>query len=241
MAQNQLVVCENQSTILTNLEFRRAIYALQYQTTFHFNRSPWHTTIQGEVTQLLSGQKPPIGSWNLIFVDTLAHAEEGVLGYHEDEAGTNIPVSYVAVDEARKYGESVSAVASHELLETLINPYIEAPLLVAHDEKIYIVEICDAVEENSYDIGEFVGITTGLKVSDFCYPRWFGLSQGKLRNGTVSLLYSYRNSISHPFEVDHGGYISWTPVGKKQWTQEFGDKITEIPKWATRLPKIHKL
>jgi hypothetical protein len=236
----QLVLCENQSKLLTDLEFRRAVYAIAYQVYYHFNRSPWHTKIQGEVQQLPTGQKPPVGSWNIIFVDTLAHAEAGVLGEHEDLEGTIIPVSYIAVDEAKKYGESVSSVASHELVEMLVDPYVEKPFIVTHGEKDYIVEIADPCEGNSYDIGDPIGIKSGLLVSDFCYPRWFGISEGKLRNGVISLLYTFRGSIEKPFEVDHGGYISWTPTGRENWTQEFGDRITEIPKWATRLPTLCK-
>src|SRR5438132_1559147 len=105
----QLVVCQNHSTILTDLEFRRAVYACAYHVKFHLNRSPWCNYMQGEVRALPLGQKPPVDAYNLIFLDS--KEEQGVLGFHEDEAGTNIPFSDVSVYEAKVFGESVSSVA----------------------------------------------------------------------------------------------------------------------------------
>ena|ERR1039457_4533806 len=118
-----------------------------------------------------------------------------------------------------------------------VDPDINNIKTVTHENKEYIVEICDAVQNCGYDIGAPEGIITGLTVSDFVYPKWFGIDQNRLPGGTISTLYSFRNSVKKPFELASEGYISAREPGK-EWTPIFGDKIKSLPPWASRLPRI---
>jgi hypothetical protein len=244
----QLITVENQTSegVLTAKELFNLVWALNYQAAYHYGRSPWVELGYAPSAHVVllphDGQgvvKPPAGAWNLILLDTSTVA--GALGYHEDEQGNKIPFSDVFVKTARENQTSPVEVASHEMLEMLVDPDVAKVRTVTHEGQLYIVEVADPVQGCGYDVGKPESRETGVIVADFALPAWFGMAQEGA--GIDDTAMSFRNSVSEPFTLAPGGYISVAPESEpEQWKQIFGRSSTsELPQWASRLPRIHKL
>lgn len=208
-------------------ELNDSVQALKLQTV-DFNTSPWveHGYCEPIRVESLGVSAPPIGAWNLILLDDTS--VKGALGFHEDTEGSNIPVSYCTVKEAREDDVAPSEVASHELLEMAVNPFVSAESdlrVVNHNNKDWIVEVCDPLEGCGYKV------SNGVEVSNFVWPKWFGLEQ--TRTG-LSQVTGY---VFSPFQLPDTGYISTKEPGK-EWQQVFGYKRTSLPPWADRLHRI---
>lgn len=141
--------------------------------------------------------------------------DPNALGYHTDTNGQ--PISYV--DDVQDW----PAVASHELLEMLADPFgfrmHQARLPKGMDEHwkdlglkhptsrvSYLLEVCDPPEATSYEVG-------GVELSDFVTPHWYRT------NPPVDGRYSHAGGVRYPREVAHGGYVSFC-VGD-EWFQVF--------------------
>lgn len=236
LPSSQLIVVQDETSpgTLTPKELFNLAWALNYQALFHYGRSAWVTeglAPAAHVMLLPKGVKPPVGSWSLILLDT--SNEEGALGYHEDEQGTEIPYSDVFVKTSREDGTSPVEVASHEMCEMLVDPDVQKVRVVQDGETTYIVEVCDAVQGCGYDVGAPEGRSCGVIVADFCLPAWFGMRESGEQM-------SFRSSIAKAFELAPQGYISIAKNGS-EWTQIFGEQhpTAELPNWASRLPRIH--
>jgi hypothetical protein len=234
--QSQLITVENRSKELSPTDLFNLVWAVNYQVLFHYGRSAWVTAglaPHGHVLSLPDGVPPPAGAWNLILMD---HSDQqGALGYHQDQDGTGIPYAEVFVVDAVTDGSTPSAVASHEALEMLVDPNVEQvrTQVRADTQQIYIVEVCDAVQGNDYDVGAPEGRTTGTNVADFCLPSWWELD-------SAAAPYSFRSSIAGPWQLAPQGYISVAPEGNPSaWSQIYGTQMDRLPTWASRLPRIH--
>lgn len=96
-----------------------------------------------------------------------------------------------------------SIAASHEILEMLVDPFLNRtypgasptnPPVPVH----YVVEICDPVQACSYEID----LLHKVLVSDFCLPAYY-------RTGPPANQFSFRGNVSSPGDVAIGGYVSW--------------------------------
>lgn len=165
------------------------------------------------------------GKWNLLLLDDSDQA--GALGYH-DVTPEGLPLGKVFAKTDQRYGLSVSVTASHELLEMLLDPYIN---LVAEDTRrgIFVAyEASDAVEADdlAYDID-------GFTVSDFVTPAFFDPTAV----GRKGARFSFRGNVHQPFALAPGGYESvWVPG--KGWTQNTarseGTLVKDRPKVGSR-------
>lgn len=142
----------------------------------------------------------PLGYWRILVVDTFAHG-----GQHRDRH--NQPYALVAA------GHSWSLIASHEMLEMLVDPF--GNRLVAGESAVstqgrveFLVEVCDPCQSDAF------GYTVnGVLVSDFYTPNYFDpLSASGVR-------YSYTGAITSPREVLAGGYLSWRDPATGNWFQ----------------------
>jgi hypothetical protein len=236
---SQLLTVEDKTSegTLSPTRLRDIVWSLNYQALYHYGRSPWVEhgyAPPAHVVQLPAGAKPPAGAWNIILLDT--SNEAGALGYHEDESGTEIPFSDVFVKTAEENGTDAAEVASHEMLEMLVDPDVAnvRKVLNSAAKQFYIVEVADPVQGCGYDIGAPEGRHAGVTVADFVFPAWFGMAQTRPD-------LSFRDSIQKPFELAAQGYISVAPEGKpEKWSQIFGQARAERPAWASRLPRIHR-
>ena len=143
----------------------------------------------------------PLGYWRILVVDTFAQG-----GQHRDRH--NQPYALVAA------GSSWSLIASHEMLEMLVDPF--GNRLVAGQSPIdaqgrveFLVEICDPCQ------GDDFGYTVnGVLVSDFYTPNYFDPLQA------TGVRYSYTGAVTAPRQVLSGGYLSWREPVAGNWFQE---------------------
>jgi hypothetical protein len=98
-------------------------------------------------------------------------------------------------------GEKVSATASHELAEMLLDP--AANLWAQHPNgSIWAYEVADACEEEMFEID-------GIPMSDFVTPAYF---EGFRSPGSAR--FDYLKLIKRPFQILHGGYAIISNGGK---------------------------
>jgi hypothetical protein len=85
---------------------------------------------------------------------------------------TGLPGCEVNVASVQFWGQTVSVVLSHEIIEMLVNPWLDglvvipAPQLNPGGNFLYTREICDPVQGYTYQVN-------GVPVSDFVYPVFF--------------------------------------------------------------------
>jgi len=144
--------------------------------------------------------------WALGIFDTADQA--GALGYH-DVTPAGLPLGKVFVTVSDQAGVSVSSVLSHELLEMLLDAYVN--LLVQdsmNSERFWAYEACDAVEDATYIIG-------GVEVSDFVIKRYFQPSLA------LSKPFDYLGILPGPVPaLTPGGYMAYLENG--QWGEVVG-------------------
>ena len=189
----------NESTLVTAATTSQILKALQIQVHDDF-RPEWNTGCR-----LAQTTRVGASSWGLVILDDADQA--GALGYH-DLTAAGLPLAKVFARTTQEDGGEVSVVCSHELLEMLADPWIDAAVQVG-ETSFYALEVCDACEGDQfgYEIG-------GVLVSDFVLPTWF--------RSDAAGPYDFRGKITQPLSLLAGGYIGeWTPsVG---WTQKTAD------------------
>lgn len=91
----------------------------------------------------------------------------------------------------------ISVVLSHEILEMIVDPHcalwVDGPPQDKVVESEYAVEICDAVEDDAYDID-------GVAVTNFVWPEYFNVA------AAPSAQLDQMGLVRQPFEVRPGGY-----------------------------------
>ena len=231
----------------TDVELERMVWALRYQALYQYNRSPWvehgYSEAIADVVLIPRGAVLPPASWHIELLDT--SDQEGALGYHQDQAfdqnssgarkasdrssrglraDSLQPLAKVFVKTSQADGVSPSSVASHEMLETAVDPQVtdEASIrkyLNTATGQFYIGEVGDPVQGEDYDVGAPEGRPCGWPeaiVSNFAWPAWFGAAQ------TRTAL-DFRGTRRAPFELAAAGYMSVAPEGDPSaWTQIFG-------------------
>jgi len=238
--KTRLINIENQTSpgVVSPTELKLLVEALRIQALQDFNTSPWveHGYCDPIEVSLISNNHAPVGSYNIILLDTLPAEDENALGFHEDIDGGKIPVSYVGVKESREDDISVTAVASHEMVEMAVDPFVEGNEIRTARNKLenkeYIVEIADPLEGCEYKVNN------GQEVANFVWPKWFGMEQTRTQISERIMF----GKVEYPFQLAPNGYISSRPIGsgESSWSETFGYKRTELPKWASRLPRIKK-
>ncbi|MBK7642136.1 MAG: hypothetical protein IPJ19_03665 [Planctomycetes bacterium] len=206
-----LITVQNESTLVADASLRRTLRALQKQILRDFAPA-W-----GLTAKLVLGP-PRERAMRVVLRDR--SDEKGDLGYHFHEG---YPVTYVFVqDDIEQYGEYTSTL-SHELLEMIADPganlYADGFVRIAHggQRKAMIpYEVCDAVEENLYEI-------EGVRVADFLLPEWF-----EPEHPGRSLTMDFLGVLRRPFELAPGGYTD-AIIGKRYLTF-----------WSKRKPKTQR-
>lgn len=238
MLHSQLVTVEDRTSkgLISPKELFNAIWAVNYQVMFHYSRSRWvqlKLAPAGHMMPLTHGSPPPKGAWNIILLDNADQAS--ALGWHDDEHN-DIPYAEVFVQTCRDDNVPWSEVLSHEVLEMLVDPFVDPTKpRTAHNpqnNKDYIVEVGDPVQGFGYDVGDPENRHVGVTVADFALPAWWQLDAGVMK-------FSYRNSVHAPWEIGPQGYMSITDPGSENWEQVFGEMRNEHPAWASRLPRVH--
>lgn len=163
----------------------------------------------------------PPGAWVIAVLDNADQAD--ALGWHTESEGDLIFGRVFAAPVLDHGGRvlsgslSVSAVLSHEVLETLVDPHVN---LWADDQNgsAYALEIGDPVESDSYEIT--VAGVGAVTVSNFVTPHWFDPQAGKEEK------FDWLGKVDAPFQMTKGGYVVVRREGKQQ--QQFG---ATYPDW----------
>lgn len=153
------------------------------------------------------GHTIPKGTWQCALLDQ--SDEPNALGYH-DLTDDGLPLMKVFVGDAMRDGLAWTITTSHEILETLADPWIDNTIPITIDGVSYQFarEICDAPEDD-----QFAYSINGVQVSDFVTPSWFD-PEGKAP-------FTFRNTIHAPFTLAEGGYIGVREMlpTPGEWTQ----------------------
>jgi hypothetical protein len=217
--------------------------------------------IYAEVTSYPRGARSaPAGSWLLHIVDdgdALTRLEpqrdpEGVPlpGLHLETPG-GAPQAHVLLDRSagnrsdgisQSSGQAWSVVASHELLEMLVNPYCNraAWRLVDRNSRaveFYALEIADPCESPGFEYKLFLptqAVETAapaagieVQVSDFVYPSWFW------RQGKAPYHHNHRGEsgarIDEPFQIGKGASAAVFSPERGWFRRDSQGGYAEIP------------
>jgi len=148
--------------------------------------------VWGYSAKLKLAEMPENGDWQLVFLDDAEAA--GMMGYHGLDLNGE-PLAKAFVKSAKRAGEKISVAASHELLEMLIDPSAQL-WAQGNDGLFYAYEVCDAVEEEIYPIGE-----KKLEVSNFVYPTFF-----ESWHADKSVEFDQLKRVIRPFQTLESGY-----------------------------------
>lgn len=184
-------------------EIKTIAAALTKQVDDDFNPA-WGCAAKVRVTN-----SPADADWQIVFLNDAESGDN--LGYHELTLNGQ-PISKVFVKTTLAAGQRVSTTASHELLEMLIDP--GAQMWAQNDDgAMYAYEVCDAVEEEEYKIGD-------VWVSDFVYPSFF-----ESWRAPRSTQFDREGKVSRPFETLRRGYQIVNFNGRVQ--EIFASKLKE--------------
>lgn len=202
----------NESTKATDGQVQAAMAAIQIQ----LDRDVFPVWgISAALVWVPKGQLLPTTYYQIVFLDNTDQA--GALGYHETTA-TGHPLAKIFVETDLQNDLSWTVTASHETIETLIDPSASLSTLVVTSSTAYMYayEACDAVEDDSF------GYTiNGILVSSFVYPAWF---QPEVPTGTKL---DYGNKLTVPLTLLSGGYIGYIDLNNINagWQQFTAQKI----------------
>ena len=161
--------------------------------------------ITANVTPFTSLNDVPVGHWPIIIKAKID--QPGADGYHTD--ANNQPMAYV------EYAPNWTLVASHEMLEMLVDPFgnrlVPGPSIdptQIRNRVRYLLEACDPVEDAScsYTIN-------GVMVSNFITPAYHDPAN------TVGGRYDFVGAVIAPRTLLKNGYISWLDTALGGWYQ----------------------
>jgi hypothetical protein len=179
------IACVNKAETPLGVDFGKLIRALQKYVDDHL------APVWGTPAKLVKARKPLPGAWLLIFLEIADKQHSKDLGYHKPFYKGQ-PIAKVFVGSICGK-EEVSLVASHELAEMLVDPAGNL-WATGRNNRLYAYEICDAVEEEKFEID-------GVVMSDFVYPTYY--EAYRKRN---SVQFDHLKRITRPFQVLAGGY-----------------------------------
>jgi hypothetical protein len=228
-----LIAVFNESTLVNDTDCDIMCQAIQIQLDLHVCPA-WGMT-NNTIKFYADKTKAPGYAWAVNIMDNSTVA--GALGYHAEDSGKVDAFIFcqpvlsnggvVLHDPTNPQNVSVSSVLSHEVCEMVGDRYAgfwsDGPATPQGSE--YALELCDAVEGDSYEIDVVSGgTTTKVSVSNFVFPSWFNPQATSPQN----LPFDYLKKLSAPFTMTTGGYIILRKSGKV--SQIFGAKFPEWKK-----------
>jgi hypothetical protein len=212
----------NMSTVVSNAEIQAALPSLQTQISEDL-MPVWG--VDADLDFVPHRKHPAKGHWCLLVADDSDQA--GNVGYH-DLTKEGLPLGKVFARTLQHFNASWTIMASHELLEMLVDPDVNLTVMTMTDfvvdknvvGRLFAYEICDACERDSYLIDDVV-------VSDFVYPAWF-----ESFHKAGSTQFDHEKKIRRPFEIRPGGYIGiydlTAGTGWQQISKPFAAKVAML-------------
>lgn len=209
----------NQSTVVAPQQFPVAVAACQVQLTQHFAPA-WSglTAILTQGAALPTAPEKPV-SETIYILDNSDQMD--ALGYHEVAAG-DIPCGFVFAKTSADDGVPWTTTLSHELLEQLVDPFVQSCIVCKFlgRQAAVALEVADPVEEDSYLIGN-------VPVSNFVLPAWFQDTAG------AKGPFDYLDKLTAPLSMTPGGYVAYT-LNLKTWRQDIAQELLD------RKPRYHR-
>lgn len=224
------VAVQNHSTRVTDADVALMVRAVAHQV--RYDVAPAWGSKSVSVVFLPKDAAVPAGSYAIGLYDNADQAD--ALGYHSEEADGIVYGKVFASPVLDNHGTvldgelSVSAVLSHEVLETVVDPHVQ---LWASDggDGLFAYEVCDAVEDGAYAV--HVGGRT-VSVSNFVLPAYFDAQ------APAGTRVDHLSQLKRPFEISKGGYAVKITLGRDtKVDQVFGE---HLPAWK-RESKQHPL
>jgi hypothetical protein len=184
----------SQSMLVTPTELHRMVAAIAVQVAHDYAPAWSRLPVFPQAFAKLADV--PRGMPCIRIVDSVDVAD--ALGYHTETAGRITGVVGVQTILDQPSGSilegsvSVSACLSHEVLETIGDPFCNV-WLDGPSGFEYALEICDPVQDQVYEIG-------GVSVSDFILPAWCDVER-------EDVPCAFRARPLLPFARTEGGYI----------------------------------
>ncbi len=197
------VALVNRSTVLSDSDIQLVLPAFQAQVTEDF--AP-HWNVTAVLSFVGLDEEVPDGVIPLYVLDHTDVPDAG--GYHDDSMGT-IYGRVFALDSIEG-GQAWTVDASHELLEILGDPTINAMALLP-DRKACLREACDPVEAD-----ELAYQKLGVTVTDFVLPRYYD----DAFNGGQGIAYDFMEHLRAPApSLLEGGYLGILDLDTGMWGQ----------------------
>lgn len=207
----------NESSVIQNTEVGKMIPA--FQTQWNSDLKPIWGLESAAFVSVPANQKPPSGSWWVVFLDDSDQA--GALAYH-DLTNEGLPISKVFCKTILADNALISVGATHEICEMACDPWLNGAYQDAQGV-FWAAEVCDPVEadEYGYDIG-------GVTVSNFVTPSWYAhqYSQGPI---------DFKGHAQSAFEVLSGGYAQRFDQ-QSGWVQVTGSRAASLSHAAAKAP-----
>jgi hypothetical protein len=200
------VAITNDSTVATDAQVDNLMPAYQAQVSKQF--SPVHG-IDATVRFYAKGAVVADGAWRLSFADNSDQAS--ALGYHLSNAG--VPWSYAFIASDIQAGASWSVTGDHELLEMLLNPFVQRVVDIPSQSGfgrggvMLPEEAADACEADAYASTLPGADGTPVKLSDWCTPSYWGVQPPPNGYPGCKGLYDFGGFITQPFQILPGGYL----------------------------------
>jgi hypothetical protein len=198
------IAVKNVSSSVSDADIAKALPAFQRQVTEDF-RAAYGIDA---TLHLVDRSRPfPRSMWQLAVLESADQA--GALGYHE-KTSAGLPLGKVFAGTTIKYGGLWSVTFSHELLEMLLDPWINLTIPDSDNKRSWSYEACDAVEAD--ELGYKID---GVQVSDFVLPSYF--------ENDITLAKSHKRSfcghVTAPLSLAPGGYMSFVDWTTGEWSQ----------------------
>jgi hypothetical protein len=213
----------NESNLVSKKEFSDMVDAVATQVKRDFCPAWGLSKIK-----VVKRSKNPKG-WVITIKNEPDPGDEGALGYHTMTNDMEWGVIFVKpvldaggvinIDKNDITTPTVASVLSHEVLELIADPYVNAWIEGPRRKEgyLYALEVCDPVESDQYSIGN-------VAVSNFILPEWGN------EETNITADYDFMKKLTAPFTMSKGGYMVVRGVGNSG-TEVFAKKR---PKWRKK-------
>ena len=154
----------NHSTLLSDADIEPMIAAVEEYAAAQIGP---HWDIAVALHQIPAGHPPPTGMWQTVFLDNSDQAND--LGYHE-RTWEGLPLGKVFVATTRRYGQTVSRVFSHEVIEALVDPALNR--IVPGPGTPYAIEVGDPLSLDSQGRAVLGQLMSGVALPAYYFPNY---------------------------------------------------------------------
>jgi hypothetical protein len=154
----------NHSTLLGDTAIEPMIAAVEEYVAAQIGP---HWDIAVALHQIPSGDPPPAGMWQTVFLDNSDQAND--LGYHELTA-EGLPLGRVFVATTQNCSQTVSRVFSHEVIEALVDPALNRTL--PGPGAPYAIEVGDPLSLDSQGRMVQGQLMSGIALPAYYFPNY---------------------------------------------------------------------